>query len=106
MSDSWNPKDATLATSALIRRTENPLRFTSGISYPLSCLYIQFYNLRLLFYPVQLCAEYSYNCIPMIEVPFFSFSSFPSPRPRLLIPLLAPHFPSLSSLPASPLLQF
>jgi protein O-mannosyl-transferase len=68
MSETFSFTDATLQHSLLIRKTENPFHFISHpIARILSKLYIQAKYALLLLYPQQLCAEWSYNCIPAIR---------------------------------------
>lgn len=57
--------DATLERSELIRRTENPLATLRGWQRVLSVLIVHSQYLRLLLWPQVLCAEYSYDCVPM-----------------------------------------
>uniref|UniRef100_A0A6B2KZ34 dolichyl-phosphate-mannose--protein mannosyltransferase n=1 Tax=Arcella intermedia TaxID=1963864 RepID=A0A6B2KZ34_9EUKA len=80
MSNSFSLADATLEKSLLVRRTENPIAFTQGFTKFLSINYIQAYNARLLLYPKDLSAEYSYNCIPMVE----SITDYRNAAPILL----------------------
>lgn len=77
MSESYDLADSSLKSSGLIRVTENPLHFLHGtLSFPFpfipplsiigmtwlrSLLYIQAYCAYLLVFPLQLCAEYSFN---------------------------------------------
>ena len=59
---------ATLATSGLLRKAENPFAFLeSKLSTGLSLAYLQARWAQLLLFPQQLCAEYSFNCIAPIE---------------------------------------
>jgi len=57
----------TLQKSDLIRRTENPFAFTNGTTWILSTAYLHGRYAKLLVFPTELCAEYSYNCIPVVE---------------------------------------
>ncbi|ORC89076.1 transmembrane and tetratricopeptidecontaining 4 [Trypanosoma theileri] len=58
-----------LSFNYMLRRTENPQYFIPpGILVWLGMRFlIQMKNMELLFFPTQLCCEYSYNCIPLIE---------------------------------------
>ena len=57
---------ASLATSGLIRRAENPLAFVNGrLPWLLSVARVQFEYARLLLWPATLSIEYSYDCVPM-----------------------------------------
>ena len=57
---------ASLATSELIRRAENPLAFVSGRGrWLLSVGRVNVEYVRLLLWPATLCIEYSYNCVPL-----------------------------------------
>eukprot|EP01043_Picozoa_sp_COSAG02_P058734 COSAG02_NODE_7360_length_3047_cov_13.257463_2_plen_460_part_00 len=62
---------ATLEGSQLLRRAENPFArpfIESSWSYTASLLYLQaFYGKLLLSVSGDLCCEYSYNCIPIVE---------------------------------------
>jgi Flp pilus assembly protein TadD len=64
-SGSW--ANATLNQSELIRKTENPFIFTHGLSRVLSLMYLHWRYLLLLLYPAEMCAEYSFNCIPAVR---------------------------------------
>ena len=56
-----------LGNSQLIRRSENPFAFTEGWSRTLSMHMLHTVYASLLVAPYDLCAEYSYNCIPMVN---------------------------------------
>eukprot|EP01062_Namystynia_karyoxenos_P056397 TRINITY_DN47350_c0_g1_i1.p1 TRINITY_DN47350_c0_g1~~TRINITY_DN47350_c0_g1_i1.p1 ORF type:complete len:911 (+),score=236.58 TRINITY_DN47350_c0_g1_i1:86-2734(+) len=56
-----------LSGSGLLRRTENPILFAEGAERVLSRLYIQAKYLQLLLFPVELCCEYPYDCIPLVR---------------------------------------
>jgi hypothetical protein len=56
-----------LNKSQLIRKTENPFHFTTGVTRLLSRFYLHGYYAGLLVYPADLSAEYSFNCLPMVE---------------------------------------
>jgi hypothetical protein len=61
-------RSATLETSGLLRKAENPFAFLeSKLSKGLSLAYLQARWAQLLLFPQQLCAEYSFNCIPPID---------------------------------------
>jgi tetratricopeptide (TPR) repeat protein len=64
-SGSW--ANATLNRSELIRKTENPFIFTEGLSRVLSLMYLHSRYLQLLLFPVEMCAEYSFDCIPAVR---------------------------------------
>ena len=62
---------STLQSSELIRRTENPFAFTNGTTWIMSTAYLHGRYANLLVNPLTaLCAEYSYNCIPVVESVF------------------------------------
>ena len=62
---------STLQSSELIRRTENPFAFTNGTTWIMSTAYLHGRYANLLVNPLtELCAEYSYNCIPVVESVF------------------------------------
>ena len=62
---------STLQSSELIRRTENPFAFTNGTTWIMSTAYLHGRYANLLLNPLtELCAEYSYNCIPVVESVF------------------------------------
>ena len=73
---------STLQSSELIRRTENPFAFTNGTTWIMSTAYLHGRYANLLVNPLtELCAEYSYNCIPVVESVFdirnvLSFSTY------------------------------
>ena len=56
-----------LKGSALLRKTENPVLFAPPLSQYLSLAYIQVKYAMLLLWPTDLCCEYPYNCIPLVE---------------------------------------
>jgi hypothetical protein len=58
---------STLETSGLMRRAENPFAFLTGTTRVLSLNFLQVKYAQLLVFPKNLCAEYSYNCIPAVE---------------------------------------
>lgn len=73
---------ATLSSSELIRRAENPLAFvTDRWLWFLSCLRVNAEYVRLLVWPVRLCIEYSFDCIPMAK----SYSLTDNAGPLLLL---------------------
>eukprot|EP01059_Diplonema_ambulator_P019544 TRINITY_DN3297_c0_g1_i2.p1 TRINITY_DN3297_c0_g1~~TRINITY_DN3297_c0_g1_i2.p1 ORF type:complete len:755 (+),score=161.91 TRINITY_DN3297_c0_g1_i2:1516-3780(+) len=57
-----------LAGSMLLRKTENPILFAPTVlSKVLSTMYIQVVYLRLLVWPTDLCCEYPFDCIPLVN---------------------------------------
>lgn len=58
---------STLSSSPLIRKTENPLKFTEGLTHFLYLNYINAYNFFLMVFPAELSAEYSFDCIHEIS---------------------------------------
>jgi tetratricopeptide (TPR) repeat protein len=59
---------ASLATSGLIRRAENPLAFVPGrLAWALSVCRVQLEYVRLLLWPATLSIEYSFDCVPMAD---------------------------------------
>ena len=59
---------ASLSTSELIRRAENPLTFVTDRSlWLLSMLRVNAEYARLMLWPSRLCIEYSYDCVPMAK---------------------------------------
>lgn len=57
-----------LGSSQLIRKTENPYQaLPPGLNKVLSLQILFVENARLLLYPKVLSAEYSFNCIPMVD---------------------------------------
>ena len=65
--------ESTLQSSGLIRRTENPFAFTNGTTWVMSTAYLHGRYANLLVNPLaELCAEYSYNCIPAVQSVFDS----------------------------------
>ena len=59
-----------LRGSGLLRRTENPYAFPpTPLAAALSNMYLHFRYGWLLLWPSELCAEYSYNCVPVVELP-------------------------------------
>lgn len=61
---SWLTVDFTVR---IYRHVENPLAWTHGIERILSTMYLHTFYLGLLVYPVHLSADYSFNCIPLVE---------------------------------------
>jgi len=60
-------RTASLRTSQLVRRAENPLTFVRGrVPRLLSTAWIQVVYAGLLLAPRHFCVEYSYDCIPMV----------------------------------------
>lgn len=55
-----------LDNSELIRKAENPFTFLKGQERYLSYMYLHFRYFYLLFFPMLLCAEYAFNCIPSV----------------------------------------
>jgi hypothetical protein len=55
-----------LESSDLIRKAENPFAFLSGTERALSLMYLHYRYLKTLVWPVELCAEYSFDCIPSV----------------------------------------
>ena len=55
-----------LDNSELIRKAENPFTFLKGQERYLSYIYLHFRYFYLLVLPIQLCAEYAFNCIPSV----------------------------------------
>ena len=52
----------------VFRRTENPVAFASSFKTRLLTIpYLHYYYLSLLIYPNPLSADYSFNCIPLIQ---------------------------------------
>eukprot|EP01107_Rhizomastix_libera_P005124 TRINITY_DN1835_c0_g2_i2.p1 TRINITY_DN1835_c0_g2~~TRINITY_DN1835_c0_g2_i2.p1 ORF type:complete len:779 (-),score=174.24 TRINITY_DN1835_c0_g2_i2:34-2370(-) len=49
------------------RRLENPVAYTKGIYFLLSCGVIHLKYMELLIFPTRLSSDYSFNCIPMVE---------------------------------------
>lgn len=63
-----SPNDAIyLGNSELIRKAENPFTFLKGQERLLSYIYLHFRYFYLLLLPIQLCAEYAFNCIPSVS---------------------------------------
>eukprot|EP00940_MAST-03C_sp_MAST-3C-sp2_P000540 g540.t1 len=58
---------ASLETSELVRKTENPFAFARGTSWFLSTAYLHARYAYLLVWPAELCAEYSFDCVPLVE---------------------------------------
>jgi protein O-mannosyl-transferase len=58
---------STLQHSQLLRKAENPFVFLNGTTWVMSVGYLQAKYAQLLVWPVELCAEYSFNCIPAVE---------------------------------------
>ncbi|KEG15428.1 transmembrane and tetratricopeptidecontaining 4 [Trypanosoma grayi] len=65
----WHIGAVDLSSNRMVRRTENPQYFVApGIVNWLGIRWlIQVKNIELLFFPTQLCCEYSYNCIPPLD---------------------------------------
>ena len=60
-----------LDSSELVRKTENPYQaLEPGVNKALSLQVVFVENARLLLFPHALSAEYSFNCIPMVESMF------------------------------------
>ena len=59
--------DVFLESSKLIRRAENPFSLLSGQEKAFSLAYLHFRYMRQLLLPYELCAEYSFDCIPSIS---------------------------------------
>jgi len=59
-----------LEESQLIRKAENPFTFLPPNSQEkvLSFMYLHFRYFWVLLYPIELCAEYAFNCIPSVKV--------------------------------------
>lgn len=57
---------STLQHSQLIRKAENPFAFLTGWDWIRSVNYLQAKYAQLLFFPSELCAEYSFDCIPAV----------------------------------------
>lgn len=58
---------STLQHSQLLRKAENPFVFLNGTTWWMSVGYLQAKYTQLLVWPWELCAEYSFNCIPAVE---------------------------------------
>jgi hypothetical protein len=58
--------DIFLESSMLIRRAENPYAFLTGKERALSLAYLHYRYMRQLLFPYELCAEYSFDCIPSV----------------------------------------
>jgi tetratricopeptide (TPR) repeat protein len=58
-----------LEESQLIRKAENPFTFLPPNSQEkvLSFMYLHFRYFWVLLYPIELCAEYAFNCIPSVK---------------------------------------
>ena len=56
-----------LESSDLIRKAENPFAFLHGTELVLSLMYLHFRYMLALLFPVLLCAEYSFDCIPSVK---------------------------------------
>eukprot|EP00754_Rhynchopus_humris_P044713 Rhum_TRINITY_DN4339_c0_g1::Rhum_TRINITY_DN4339_c0_g1_i1::g.13777::m.13777 len=57
-----------LAGSGLLRKTENPVMFASTpLSKALSLTHVQCQYARLLVWPTDMCCEYPFDCVPLVE---------------------------------------
>ena len=54
-------------TVTVFRKVENPLIATEGLEKILTMFYLHSFYVGLLLAPIQLCVEWSYNCIPTIK---------------------------------------
>ena len=57
-----------LSGSQLLRKAENPILFASDTWVRgASLLHVQYLYLKLMFWPTDMCCEYPFDCIPLIE---------------------------------------